>query len=114
LEPFACAVETRSNATVVHVKGELDLTSAPELRKAFIDVLAETPRTHLIVDLGGVEFIDSTGIGVIVGAHQRVTANGGWFSAVVTTPQVRKALQTTGLLRAWRVTGSIEDALTDV
>jgi anti-sigma F factor antagonist len=114
LKPFVCTVESCSDAMVVHVQGDLDLTRAPRLRKAFLEVLAQSPSTHLIVDLSGVAFIDSTGIGVIVGAHQRVTANGGWFSAVVTTPQVRKALQTTGLLRAWRVTGSVEDALRDV
>lgn len=114
MEHLVCAVEEHGNATVVHVRGELDLASAPQLREVLIDVLAEKPSTHLIVDLSGVGFMDSTGIGVIVGAHQRVTANGGWFSAVVTTPGVRKALQTTGLLRAWRVTGSVEDALADV
>lgn len=114
MDSLVCAVDSRSNATVVHVKGELDLASAPQLRQVFVQVLADAPSTHLIVDLSGVSFIDSTGIGVIVGAHRRVTANGGWFSAVVTTPVVRKALQTTGLLRAWRVTGSIDDALEDV
>jgi anti-anti-sigma factor len=108
-----CSVETRANATVVHVKGELDLTTAPELRSVLVDVLVDAP-SHLIVDLSGVAFLDSTGIGVLVGAHQRVTANGHWFSVVVATPIVRKALQTTGLLRAWRVTGSVEDALRDV
>ena len=107
-------MEQCGNATVVHVRGELDLTSAPDLREVLLRVLAAAPTTHLVVDLGGVEFIDSTGIGVIVGAHQRVTRHGGWFTAVVTTPAVRKALQVTGLLRAWRVTGSVADALADV
>ena len=114
MERLVCSVEECANASVVHVRGELDLASAPVLREVLVSVLAAAPATHLIVDLGGVEFIDSTGIGVIVGAHQRVTANGGWFTAVVTTPGVRKALQMLGLLRAWRVTGSVEDALSDV
>jgi anti-sigma B factor antagonist len=114
LARLVCSAEECGNATVVHVRGELDLASAPVVREALVRVLAASPSTHLIVDLGGVEFIDSTGIGVLVGAHQRVTANGGWFTAVVTTPAVRKALQMVGLLRAWRVTGSVEDALADV
>jgi anti-sigma B factor antagonist len=114
LEPLVCTVEERPNATGVQVHGEIDIASAPALRDVFIDVLAASPATHLIVDLSDVEFLDSTGIGVIVGAHRRVTANNGRFSAVVTTSAVRRSLQVTGLLRAWRVTGSVEDALDDV
>lgn len=114
MERLECSVEECGNATVLHVHGELDLATASLLREVVIRVLAATPSTHLVVDLGDVRFIDSTGIGVLVGAHQRVTAHGGWFSVVVTTPMVRRALQTTGLLRAWRVTGSVADALADV
>jgi anti-sigma B factor antagonist len=111
---LSCRVERLADATVIHVVGEVDLTTAPELREVLIDVLSTAPATHLIVDLSGVGFVDSTGIGVMVGAHKRVTANGGRFSAVIATPGVRKVLQTTGLLQAWRVTGSVRDALDDV
>jgi len=106
-----CTVERRPDATIVTVIGEVDLANAAELRTVLIDVLATTPDTHLVVDLSGVGFLDSTGIGVMVGAHKRVTTAGGRFSAVVATPVVRKVLQTTGLMRAWHVTESVEDAL---
>ena len=114
MDPLDCTVEDLADATVVRVRGEVDMVNAPSLREVLIDVLSAKPSTHLIVDLGGVDFLDSTGISVLVGAHRRVTANGGWFTAVVATPMVRKTLQVTGLLRAWRVTGSVEDALEDV
>lgn len=113
MTPFSVAVEQRAGATVVHAEGELDILTAPQLREALLGVLKSAPATHLVVDLAGVDLIDSTGIGVLVGAHRRVTASGGWFTVVVTTPVVRKALQVVGLLRTWRVTGSVEDALTD-
>ena len=113
MDPLSCSVEHRADATIVSLCGEVDIASAPELREVLVDVLAETPATHLIVDLSGVGFIDSTGIGVIVGAHRRVTANGGRLTAVVTTNAVRRALHTTGLLGVWRVTASVEDALED-
>ncbi|HVU60378.1 MAG TPA: STAS domain-containing protein [Mycobacteriales bacterium] len=113
MDPISCKVEQLPTATVVHVYGEVDVAGAPVLREALISVLAE-PCSHLIVDLSGVDFLDSTGIGVIVAAHTRALAQNGRFSAVVTTTAVRKVLQITGLLRAWRVTGSIEDALSDV
>ena len=114
MDQLVCTVDECSNATVIHVQGDVDVVSAPQLRQVFIEVLAARPSTHLVVDLAGVQFMDSTGIGVMVGAHKRVTSHGGWFTVVVTTPMVRRLLQVTGLLRAWRVTGSVEDALNDV
>jgi len=110
---LSCDVEKRSDATVVHVRGELDISTAPMLRQVLIDVLATAPSTHLVVDLSGVEFIDSTGIGVIVGAHKRATEKGGRLTTVVTTARVRRALKMTGLLRMWRVTESVDEALAD-
>ncbi len=110
---LSCVIEQISDATIIHVRGEVDMATAPRLRQVLIDVLAASPSTHLVVDLSGVEFIDSTGIGVIVGAHKRATARGGRLSAIVTTPAVLRILQTTGLVQAWNVTASLEDALGD-
>jgi anti-sigma B factor antagonist len=106
-------VERRGDAAIVHITGEVDLTNAAELRQVLVTICSETPSVHLIIDLSDVAFIDSTGIGVIVGAHRRVTAKGGRFTAIITTPMVHKVLQTTGLLSVWRVTASIADALAD-
>lgn len=106
-----CSVEQLADATIVHVAGEIDLVNAAKLREVLIDVLATTPSTHLIVDLAEVGFLDSTGIGVIVGAHKRLTASDGRLTVVVATAAVRKVLQTTGLLKAWRVTDSVKAAL---
>jgi anti-sigma B factor antagonist len=108
---LSCTVEHRPDAAIVRVRGDVDIASAPKLREALLEVLAETPATHLVVDLSDVEFIDSTGIGVVVGAHKRVTANGGRLTAVVVTPAVHRVLRTTGLLSAWRVTESVQEAL---
>jgi len=111
---MTCTVERRADAAIVHACDQVDIANAAELREAFIDVFSERPPAHLIVDLAAVSFIDSTGIGVVVGAHRRTTAAGGRFTVVVATPHVRKVLQITGLLRAWRVVASVEDALEDV
>jgi anti-sigma B factor antagonist len=114
LQPIYCTVDKRPEATIVQVHGELDMAGAPKLREVLLEVVGTEPSAHVIVDLSDVGFIDSTAIGVIVGAHKRITAGEGRFTAVVTTTPVRKALQVTGLLRTWRVTGSLEDALDDV
>ena len=111
---MTCTVERRADAAIVHACDQVDVANAAELREAFIDLFAEKVPAHLVVDLAEVNFIDSTGIGVVVGAHRRVVAAGGRFTVVVATPPVRKVLQITGLLRAWRVVASVEDALDDV
>jgi anti-sigma B factor antagonist len=111
VEPLSCTVDHRAGAVIVHVAGEVDMTNAGTLRETLIDVLGADPATHLIVDLSGVEFIDSTGVGVIVGARKRAMSRGGTLTAVVATHAVRRVLETTGLLKAWRVTATVEEAL---
>ena len=51
--------------------GELDLEGAPELRRALIEAIDEQPGRQLVVDLEGVDFIDSAGLGVLVGGLKR-------------------------------------------
>jgi anti-anti-sigma factor len=108
-----CTIDQRSDATVVSVSGDLDVMSAPIVREALIASLAANPSGHLVVDLSDVRFLDSTGIGVIVAAHTRATANDGRLTTVVGHPSVHRVLEVTGLLKALRVEASVEEALSD-
>jgi anti-sigma B factor antagonist len=114
VDPIVCTVESRPGATIVHVSGELDVATAPALRETLLETIGAEPPAHLIVDLSDVTFMDNTATGILVGAHRRITAGGGRFTAVVATTAVRRVLQLDGLLRVWRVTGSVADALDDV
>lgn len=109
-----CTVEVHETATVLRAFGEIDVSTAGDLRDALLQVFASSWPKHLVVDLTDVTFLDSTGIGVLAGAHRRVTREGGWFTVVVSTSAVRKTLQLAGLLRIWRVTSSVDDALQHV
>jgi anti-sigma B factor antagonist len=79
---------------VVAVVGEVDLATAPRLRGAVLRAVAATEVTIeapplLIVDLSGVDLIDSSGLGVIIGAHRRTRVRGGVTRVVVADDHVR-------------------------
>ncbi|MGC8511878.1 MAG: STAS domain-containing protein [Acidimicrobiales bacterium] len=101
-----------SNPTyaVIVVRGELDVYSAPKLREALIELVSEGHR-QLIADLEGVEFLDSTGLGVLVGGLKRLRSNDGDLALVCTQPRVLKVFDITGLTSVFRISSTLEDAL---
>ena len=84
VEPFAIDVEDREDRLVVVPRGELDMASAPELEQAVL------PRLHegawVVLDLRSLDFIDSSGLRVVVGAHRAAESDGGRFTCVRGTP----------------------------
>ncbi len=89
----------QGQVTVIEVAGELDLHAAPGLR----DELARATQAlspRVIVDLGGVTFIDSTGVGVLVGALKRARQAGGQLAFCGAQKRVRRVFEITGLIGA--------------
>ena len=100
--PLSITTTDRDKQSVVRVAGEVDVSNAPELRDALDKVLAEEP-TAIEVDLSEVPYIDSTGIGVLVGtAHRAHDKN---VSLVVSNPQhnVARVLDLLGVGRELNV-----------
>ena len=95
---------------VVAVRGELDITGAPTLR-AQLDGLASEGYTRLIVDLEAVQFLDSTGLGVLVGALKRAGRGGPAVELVCTQGPTLRVLGFTGLDKAFRIHSSVGEAL---
>lgn len=87
------------------------MASAPELREALRDAIAERPRQRVAVDLEAVDFIDSAGLGVLLGALKRVRDNAGDLVLVATGHNVLKVLELTGLTRTFGIEASLESAL---
>jgi anti-sigma B factor antagonist len=103
-------VSRRGSAVVIAVAGELDLASAARL-EAQLDRV-ESPRPELvIVDLRELEFIDSTGLSVVVHAHQRAQRNGWRFALVNGSGQVQRMLSLTGVDRAVMLAATPEELL---
>jgi anti-sigma B factor antagonist len=96
--------------TVVEADGEIDLAAAPSLRERLI-ALINDGRQQLVVDLDGVSFLDSTGLGVLVGALKRVRTTGGELRLVVTAPRIRKVFEVTRLDLAFDICDSVTVAV---
>lgn len=86
-------------ATLVDLEGEIDLHTAPELKAALLDV-GSSPSARVVLDLSGVSFIDSTGIGALVGALKKTREAGGQLAFVGAKSRVQRVFQIAGLWKA--------------
>ena len=103
-------VSDRDGTAVLTVKGEVDVATAPRLREHVIDLVADGHR-RIVVDIEGVEFLDSTGLGVLVGALKRVRSHGGELELVCTRPRILKVFEVTGLDRVFAIHASVDEAV---
>jgi anti-sigma B factor antagonist len=85
---------------VLEVAGEIDVYTAPQLRERLIS-LVDGGERHVVVDLGRVEFLDSTGLGVLVGALKRLRGAGGELFLVCGQERLLKIFRITGLDRVF-------------
>ncbi|MGL5825747.1 MAG: STAS domain-containing protein [Nocardioides sp.] len=95
---------------VVEVSGEIDVYTAPKLRDKLAELVANG-NYHLVIDLAGVEFLDSTGLGVLVGGLKKVRAQDGSLSLVCTHDRLLKIFQMTGLAKVFVIHQTTEGAL---
>lgn len=97
-----------SDTVVIRVDGELDVLTAPDLKEQLLACL-ESGFTRLVVEMSGCPSIDSTGLGVLVGAAKR--ARGRELALAAPAPEVRHILQVVGLDHVLPLYGSVSEAL---
>jgi anti-sigma B factor antagonist len=97
---------------VVSVTGEIDLFTAPEFKQRMSSPIDEG-RSHLVVDLSATTFIDSSSLGVLIGAHRRLKLRGGSLVVVCANEAISKTFKITGLDGVFTLAPTIEDALSD-
>ena len=100
----------REGAGILSLRGEIDVYTAPRLRQTLID-LVEGGANHIVVDMEKVDFLDSTGLGVLVGALKRVRSNDGDLYLVCTQPRIRKVFEVTGLTKVFSLFDTVDDAV---
>jgi anti-sigma B factor antagonist len=94
---------------VIAVSGEIDVATAPQLRECLHHVIARGEST-VVLDLLGVTFLDSTALGVLVGALKRCRELGGDLHLVVADPRIMKIFEITGLTNVFTIAGSLQAA----
>ena len=104
------AIRAVGAASVADLAGDLDMHHAPALREALGAVVARRP-AKLVLNLGSVSYIDSTGLGTLVYLLRQVNAYGGKMALVQVTPIVRNVLEVTRLQNVFNIQPTEEDAL---
>ena len=96
--------------TVVAASGEIDVAAAPQLREELVSLIVDGAH-QLVVDLEEVDFIDSTGLGVLVGAVRRARGAGGDVRLVCTNSRILKVFGVTGLDEVFVIAGTVDEAV---
>jgi anti-sigma B factor antagonist len=100
---------TDGEVTVIGVVGELDAWTAPLFRERVGTVLG-SGNIRIVIDLSGCEFLDSTGLGLIVGALKRAVAAGGGLAVACDCERLLKTFRITGLDKVLAIRGTAAEA----
>ena len=103
-------VTERNGYAVLAVFGEVDVYTAPHFRERLIELVSEG-KHRIVVDLEGVDFLASTGLGVLVGGLKRVRAHDGSLDLVCTQERILKIFRITGLTKVFPIHTSVEEAV---
>jgi anti-sigma B factor antagonist len=104
------ATQEVEGATIVAVGGEIDVYTAPRLRDKITELVADGVY-NLIIDMEGVEFLDSTGLGVLVGGLKKVRAHDGSLRLICTQERLLKIFRITGLAKVFTIHDSAAAAV---
>ena len=96
--------------TIVAVGGEIDVYTAPKLRDKITELVADGVY-QIVIDMEAVEFLDSTGLGVLVGGLKKVRAHDGSLQLICTQDRLLKIFRITGLAKVFVIHDSADGAL---
>lgn len=95
------ATEHHQGTTLLVLRGDLELNTAPDLREALVRVIDE--RARIVVDMEAVDFLDSAGLGILVGGLKRARERDGDLELICSSRAVLRPLELTGLDRAFTI-----------
>lgn len=103
--------EDYDNKLVVHMMGELDHHSAEEVRTKIDDRLDRNKNKLLILDFADVTFMDSSGIGVVIGRYKKLTIKGGNVFVTNVNSSIKKVFELSGMFKIIKLFDSLDKAL---
>jgi anti-sigma B factor antagonist len=109
---FDLRSETRDENVLVTIRGDFDLQVAAGATEALTELESRAPGS-LVIDLRDVSFMDSSGMGVIAGAHARATAAGRRFAVIAPPAGVRHAFEISGLEEVVTIVENLAGAYPD-
>ena len=92
-------IETKRDTLMARIKGEIDLATADELREIVDEQLKNKGYKAVILELSGVSFIDSSGLGFILGRYKKIKGQGGMMYIVGARPSVSRLLEISGITK---------------
>jgi anti-sigma B factor antagonist len=98
------------DALVLELEGQIDLYSAPAFKERMLGAIDEGKR-RIVVDLSKVDFMDSTGLSVLVGAWKRVSPENGSVTIVTDQDEVRRLFELVGLDYAFAIVADRDEAI---
>src|SRR3954451_5219320 len=108
---FALSQDAVDDATqVVAVRGEIDLFTAPELKSALAEAI-ESGHSRIVVDLTDTTFLDSTALGVLIGAVKRLRSRDGRLTIVNVDENIAKTFEITGLDQIFPISATRDEAI---
>ncbi|MCW2888738.1 MAG: anti-sigma factor antagonist [Streptosporangiaceae bacterium] len=109
MELLTISTHAHDSFTVIALAGELDLSTSPQLQQQVL--LSRTRSPHLVFDLAGLTFMDTTGLRVIVNAHTHARHNNGSVAVAGLTGGPLRVLEVTGLHECLPVFATLDEAL---
>ena len=112
MQPFHLeSITAGGDCAVLRIDGEIDAYAAPQLRERVID-LAGNGTVHIIADMRGAGFLDSAGLGALVGSRKTLRTRGGSLTLVASTDRILQIFRITGLSDAFALHSCVPDAIT--
>jgi anti-sigma B factor antagonist len=98
---------------LLSVSGELDMSNSTELRRRVEQALRDG-RDRVVIDLDGLNHMDSSGLAALIDSHQLADARGGRLALVITSESVRRTVEVRGLDRLFTIAASRDEAIAAV
>lgn len=105
--------ELRDKTAIVYIKGEIDMYNATALKDRVVSIVDDDGPKCLVLDLQQVEYIDSTGLGILIGIRRRMIEAGGEIRLVIVSPRMTRLFDVTGLSKVFGVYKDAEAAIAE-